>query len=186
MQPKGIGPNDRRVLAEGKHLRLVQQGRWEYAERTKAKGAVVLVAVTDRRELLLTEQFRVPVGRPVIELPAGLVGDVEGEEAEELEAAARRELLEETGYEAGAMRLMAAGPPTAGLASEMVAFFAATQLKKIGDGGGDESEQIEVHAVELHRMIAWLEEQAAREVLIDPKVYAGLYFAEQLISGRKT
>ena len=177
MRHPGISHSERRVLAEGKHLRLVQEGRWEFAVRTKAKGAVVLVAITDDRRLLLTEQFRVPVGRRVIELPAGLVGDVEGEEAEELEAAARRELLEETGYHAGGMRLVAVGPPTAGLASEIVAFFVATQLKKLGAGGGDDSEEIEVHAVELDRVPAWLEEQPARDVLIDPKVYAGLYFA---------
>lgn len=176
-----ISPTDerqRRILAEGKHLRLVQQGHWEFAERTKAKGAVVLVALTDDGRLLLTEQFRVPVGKPVIELPAGLVGDVAGEEAEDLEAAARRELLEETGYEAQNLRLVAEGPPTSGLASELVAFIVATQLKKVAAGGGDESEQIEVHAVELARVPAWLEEQALRGALIDPKVYAGLYFAE--------
>ena len=174
----------RRVLAEGKHLRLVQEGHWEYAERTKARWAVVLVAMTDDGQLLLTEQYRIPVGKPVIELPAGLVGDVAGQEAEELEAAARRELLEETGYEAGVLRLVASGPPTSGLASEMVAFIVATQLKQVGAGGGDDSEQIEVHAIPLDRVPVWLEEQSARGVLIDPKVYAGLYFANQ-VDGRQ-
>lgn len=176
--PNEKGP--RRVLAEGKHLRLVQDGRWEYAERTKAKGAVVIVAVTDDGRLLLAEQFRVPVGRRVVELPAGLVGDVEDEEAEELEAAARRELLEETGYEAAMMRVVAVGPPTSGLATEIVAFIVATQLRQVAAGGGDDSENIEVHAIELARVHNWLEEQAKRDVLIDPKVYAGLYFAERL------
>lgn len=173
----------KRVLAEGKHLRLVQQGHWEFAERTKAKGAVVLVAVTDDGLLLLTEQFRVPVDKRVIELPAGLVGDVAGEEAEELEAAARRELLEETGYEAQVLCLVAEGPPTSGLASELVAFIVARELKKVAAGGGDESEQIEVHAIELARVRDWLAEQASRGVLIDPKVYAGLYFAEHSQGG---
>jgi ADP-ribose pyrophosphatase len=178
MQDPRSEEHARRVLAEGKHLRLVQEGHWEYAERTKAKWAVVLVAITDDRRLLLTEQYRIPVGKAVIELPAGLVGDVAGQEAEELEAAARRELLEETGYEAGVLRLVTSGPPTSGLASEMVAFIVATQLKRVAAGGGDESEQIEVHAIELSRVAQWLAEQAVRDVVIDPKVYAGLYFAE--------
>lgn len=167
----------REILAEGKHLRLVREGRWEYAERTKARAAVVLVALTDDGRLLLAEQFRVPVGKAVIELPAGLVGDVAGAEAEELEAAARRELLEETGYQAATLRLVAEGPPTSGLANEIVAFIVATGLKQVAAGGGDESEQIVVHAVELARVPDWLVEQSARGVLIDPKVYAGLYFA---------
>jgi ADP-ribose pyrophosphatase len=180
MQDSLGGKDKRRVLAEGKHLRLIQEGRWEYAERTKAKGAVVIVAVTDDRRLLLVEQYRVPVARRVVELPAGLVGDVEGEEAEELEAAARRELLEETGYEAATMKLVAIGPPTSGLASEIVAFIVASQLKQTSAGGGDDSEEIEVHTIELASLPNWLEEQSARDVLIDPKVYAGLYFAERI------
>lgn len=170
----------RQILAEGKHLRLVRQGHWEFAERTKASGAVVLVALTEDGRLLLAEQFRIPVGKVVVELPAGLVGDIEGAEAEELEAAARRELLEETGYEAGTLRLVAEGPPTSGLASEMVAFIVATDLKQVSAGGGDESEQIVVHAVELAKVPEWLRRQAARGVLVDPKVYAGLYFAQQV------
>ncbi|HVX14322.1 MAG TPA: NUDIX hydrolase [Pirellulales bacterium] len=166
----------RRVVAEGKHLRLIQQGHWEYAERTKAKWAVVLVAVTPDRRLLLTEQFRIPVGKPVIELPAGLVGDVTGLEDEEFEAAAQRELLEETGYAAGGWRRVASGPPTAGLASELVVFMVASDVERVADGGGDESEQIEVHAVPLDQIHAWFAKQLERDVLIDPKVYAGLYF----------
>ncbi|HQU45633.1 MAG: DNA mismatch repair protein MutT [Planctomycetia bacterium 21-64-5] len=171
--------NRRVILAEGKHLRLVREGHWEYAERTKATSAVVIVAVTDDRRLLLAEQYRIPVGKRVIELPAGLVGDIEGEETDELEGAARRELLEETGYEAESVHVMAMGPPTSGLATELVALVVARGLKQVAAGGGIESEQIEVHAIPLDRVASWLQEQASRDVLIDPKVYAGLYFAEQ-------
>ena len=89
------------ILAEGKFLRLVRDGRWEYADRTRAQGAVVLVAVTDDNRLVLTEQYRIPLGQRVLELPAGLVGDIQGEEDEPLVTAADRELLEETGYQAG-------------------------------------------------------------------------------------
>lgn len=168
-------PN-RVTLAEGRHLRLIREGHWEYADRTLASAAVVIVAVTDDRRLILTEQYRIPVARRVIELPAGLVGDVEGAATEKLETAASRELLEETGYRAGAMELLTAGPPTAGLASEIAAFFLATKLEKVSAGGGIEHEQIEVHDVRLSEVPAWLDRRGREGVYIDPKVYAGLYF----------
>jgi len=171
--------HERTILAEGRHLRLVREGHWEYAERTKASAAVVLVAVTADCKLLLTEQFRIPVGRRVIELPAGLVGDVDGEEQEILAAAAQRELIEETGYRAERLIQLTMGPPSAGLATEMVAFFHCTMLNRIGAGGGVEHEQIEVHEIRLDDVAEWLEAQARRDVLIDPKIYAGLYFADR-------
>ena len=138
---------------------------------------MVVAAVTDDRRLLLTEQFRIPVNRSVIELPAGLVGDIEGEEEEELATAAERELLEETGYQAHKLELLTIGPPSAGMASEIVAFFRAREVTKVHDGGGDDSEEIVVHAVPLEGIDNWLDQQAAAGLLIDPKVYAGLYFA---------
>ena len=88
----------REVIAATRHLQLVRRGGWEYVERPNVTGIVVIVPVTRDGELVLIEQYRVPVDRPVIELPAGLAGDVPGTEGERLEAAARRELLEETGY----------------------------------------------------------------------------------------
>jgi ADP-ribose pyrophosphatase len=167
----------RELLFEGKHLRLVRDGRWEYAERTKASGAAVIVALTDENHLILIEQFRVPIGKRVIELPAGLVGDLDGAEQEDMAEAARRELIEETGYDAGEMTFLTMGPPTAGLATELVSFFLATKLKRVGAGGGDETEQIQVHEVPLVEVPAWIHDRASADLLVDPKVYAGLYFA---------
>jgi ADP-ribose pyrophosphatase len=166
----------RMILAEGLHLRLVREGHWEYAERTKASAAVVLVAVTDDGKLLLTEQYRIPLARRVIELPAGLVGDIAGEEHEALSTAAQRELLEETGYRADQVTQLSMGPPSAGLATEQVAFFHCSRLTRLGAGGGVGHEEIELHEVALDEVPAWLEAQAGR-ALIDPKIYAGLYFA---------
>jgi ADP-ribose pyrophosphatase len=163
------------VLAEGRHLRLVRRRGWEYAERTNAAAIVVLVAVTPEGRLVLTEQHREPVGGAVIELPAGLVGDRPGEADEDLATAARRELLEETGYEAGAVRPLAAGPPSAGLSSEVVTFLVAADLRRVGAGGGDEHEAITVHEVPLATVPDWLAAQARAGRLVDPKVYAGLY-----------
>src|SRR5438552_4530138 len=100
---------------EGKHLRVRKAGRWEYVERTNATGGVVIVGLTDDKKLLLVEQYRLPMRQKVIELPAGLAGDLQGAETEELAEAAKRELLEETGYEARAMSFLMAGPSSAGL-----------------------------------------------------------------------
>jgi ADP-ribose pyrophosphatase len=139
---------------------------------------VAIVAVTDELRLLLVEQFRIPLLKNVIELPAGLVGDLAGEEHEELATAARRELFEETGYEATEMRWLVSGPSSAGLTSEVVDFFLATGLVRVHAGGGDHHENIVVHEVPLEGIRQWLEERAAIGVLIDPKVYAGLYLAQ--------
>src|SRR5436305_7986631 len=98
-----------RVIAEGKHIRLVARGKWEFAERKKVSGIVGIVAVTDDRKLILVEQFRAPVNARVIEIPAGLAGDIEGSEDEALEIAAKRELSEETGYEAKTMNRLTEG-----------------------------------------------------------------------------
>ena len=162
---------------KGQFLRIMKVGRWEYAERVNAIAGVVIVAVTKEGNLLLTEQERLPVGKRVIELPAGLAGDAKGNETEELAVAARRELLEETGYEAGELKWLAAGPPSPGLSSEMITFFRADKLQRVSAGGGDSSEKIIVHEVPLRTCAKWLEEQSASGLLIDPKVYTGLFFA---------
>ncbi|MGH8129202.1 MAG: NUDIX hydrolase, partial [Gammaproteobacteria bacterium] len=146
----------------------------EYVERTNARGVAVIVAVTPTDELLLVEQYRLPVARPVIELPAGLVGDLGPDEP--LVEAARRELIEETGYRAERMEVLAEGPTTAGLSNEITTFCAAHDLTRVGPGGGDASENITVHPVPLSGLHDWLRAQSER-VAIDPKLYAGLWLA---------
>ena len=165
------------IIAEGRHIDLVMRGQWEFARRKGIKGIVGIVPVTDDGRLVLVEQFRPPVEARVIELPAGLAGDVQGQENEPLEAAAHRELLEETGYEAGRLELIFEGPSSPGLSDERVSFFLAGALRKTGTGGGDESEQIVVHEVMLSELEAWLSRKVGEGLLIDMKVYAALYFA---------
>jgi ADP-ribose pyrophosphatase len=169
------------VLAEGNYLRLVARGHWEYAERTTATGAVAIVAITAQRRLVLVEQFRIPLGAAVIELPAGLAGDVITETEESLAETARRELLEETGYDAAEMRQLQSGPTSAGLSNEVVTFFAAIGLNKIQEGGGDPHEKIVVHEPLLNGLDRWLRERAAAGALIDPKIFAGLYLVERFV-----
>jgi ADP-ribose pyrophosphatase len=177
MDPK---PGER-TLYDGKYIRLVQHGKWEFARRQNTTGIVGIVAVTDDGKLLLVEQFRPPVGKAVIELPAGLAGDVEGSEGEELADAARRELLEETGYSAREMTPVASGPPSAGLSDEVITMFVARGLTKTGEGAGDGSEQITLHEVPVGEVRAFVERKAKAGMLVDLKVFAGLYFLD---SGR--
>ncbi|MGH8273240.1 MAG: NUDIX hydrolase [Gammaproteobacteria bacterium] len=162
-------------LHEGEYLRLLRRGHWEYAERTNAWGVAVIVAVTAADELLLVEQYRYPVARRVIELPAGLVGDLAADEP--LTEAAKRELLEETGYAAGEIEIVCEGPVTAGLSNEVTTFCIARKLKHSGPGGGDASEDITVHKVLLTEIDAWLATRPA-EVAVDPKIHIGLRLLE--------
>ncbi|MCG3126910.1 MAG: Methanol dehydrogenase activator [Phycisphaerae bacterium] len=157
-------------------MRLVARGHWEFAERIGCRAAVVIVAVSPDGRLLLVEQHRVPLRRDVIELPAGLVGD-DGDADEPIADAARRELREETGYEAAGVEELMFGPTSAGFSTEVVHFVRATGLRRVADGGGVGHERIRVHEVPLADAAGWLEGRRAAGVLIDPKVYAGVYFA---------
>ena len=139
--------------------------------------AVIVVPITADRQLVLVEQYRIPLGCRVIELPAGLVGDTLGSEHESLAEAACRELLEETGYEAAAMEFLVAGPSSPGLVNEVYSFFLARDARRVGLGGGDASERIHVHLVPLNEADAWLEQKRSAGMAVDPRVYAGLYFA---------
>ena len=165
------------LLAEGKYLRFLSEGGWEYVIRPHSTGVVVIVAITPARQVILVEQYRVAVHGTVIELPAGLVGDTSALQGEPLETAARRELIEETGYEADRMIELASGPIAVGVSSEVVTFFQARGLRRVGPGGGDATEAITVHEVALDQLPAWLAEKQRSGAFVDPKLYAGLYLA---------
>lgn len=167
---------EKKSLHKGRFLAMFERGGWEYVDRVGASGVVVILAVTDANELVLVEQHRVPVGASVIELPAGLAGDLPDARDEDFREAARRELLEETGYEAENIEFLCEGPPSAGLTSEIQTLLRATGIRKTGPGGGDESEDITVHTIALDQLDDWLSRAMQRGCLIDPKIYAGLYF----------
>lgn len=167
------------VVWEGKFLRMVTQGRWEYVQRTNITGIVGIIAVTDDNKLILVEQYRTPVGKQVIELPAGLVGDVPGQESEAMEVAAHRELEEETGYQAQRLEEVFSGVASAGLSSERMTFFLATGLKKVGDGGGDHTEDIIVHEVPVDEVLQWVTDCQKEGMEVDLKVFSALHFARR-------
>jgi ADP-ribose pyrophosphatase len=162
------------TLHEGRFLRLCQRGRWEFVERTNASCAVIIVAVTPDQEVLFVEQYREAIGCKTIEMPAGLVGDIDASES--IELAAERELLEETGWSCDRVETLMSGPSSSGMSNEMIVFARAQGLRHVGPGGGDASEAITVHCVPLTSAAHWLNAQRLAGFSIDPKLYAGLYF----------
>jgi ADP-ribose pyrophosphatase len=160
----------------GRFLGLKEYDRWEYAYRTNASGVIVLVPLTDAGELVLVEQYRIPVQSRVLELPAGLVGD-NGDLDEDFRVAANRELVEETGYRANSLEELLTSPSTPGMANEMITIFLASGLERVGPGGGDGNEDITVHVVPLKNAVEWLEARKSEGIMIDHKIYAGLFWA---------
>jgi ADP-ribose pyrophosphatase len=166
------------VVYAGRHLSMVKRGDWEFVTRNTSKPAVGIVAITDDRKVVLVDQHRPPVGRRVVELPAGLSGDIAGAEDEALLVAAKRELLEETGYVAAQWAELGSGYTSPGLTDESVVLFLAQSLTKQSAGGGDGSEQITIHEIELDNVIGWLQENG---LSLDLKLLAGLYAAQAYI-----
>lgn len=171
-----VDPQGEIVLGRGKFLELRRRGRWEYATRPGITDIVVIVALTAEGEAVLVEQHRPPVSAQVIEWPAGLVGDLESPDDEDLFSAANRELEEETGYRAESFSILSVGAPSAGMSDEMITLLRAEGLQKVGEGGGVGHEEIKVHLVPLSDIEGWLTDQAKAGFVIDIKVYAGLYF----------
>jgi ADP-ribose pyrophosphatase len=166
-----------RILAETRFLRMVDRAGWIFVERPNSKGVVTIIPLTPARQLLFVEQFRAPLGRRVLEFPAGLMGDEPGHEHEGPVASARRELIEETGYEARDLELVASTATSPGMANELAHFVLAWNLTRVGQGGGVEGEDITVHAVPLAEVQTWLADRERAGLLIAAKLYAGLYFA---------
>jgi ADP-ribose pyrophosphatase len=167
------------LLHEGRFLRLLRNGHWEYVQRVRARGAAFIVAVTDADEIVLVEQFRVPVQARTIELPAGIIGDEVQFADEAIEAAAARELEEETGFHAARVEHVLTGPTAPGLTTEMLHLLLATGLRRVHEGGGVDNEDITVHVVPLAGVDAWLARKSAEGLQVEPRIYAGLRFAER-------
>ena len=168
---------DTETLFKTRWLGVFRIGRWDFVSRPDSDSAVGVLAITAEDEIVLVEQFRIPVQRRVIEIPAGIVGDEAGHEHQTLAEIAARELLEETGYRAGRMEPLIDSPTSAGLTSEMIHLFQAKDLVREHDGGGVAGEEIVVHRVPLAELREWLRGQEADGRLVDFKIHAALWLA---------
>lgn len=156
------------VMWEGRFIRAVRRGGWEYVGRRGGIEAAVIYAETPAGEVILVEQYRVPLGRRSLELPAGLVGD--DTEGEGVASAAARELEEETGYRAGRIEELGFFYASPGMTSEGFTLVRAHDVKKVGDGGGDAQENIEVILVPRADLPAFVAAKRAAGVAIDVKM----------------
>lgn len=151
----------------GRFIEARRRGRWEYATRARGIRAAVILAL-DAGEVLLIEQYRVPIGKICLELPAGLIGDEQ--EGEEALASAMRELEEETGYSAAQWDDLGEFWSSPGMVTESYTLLRATGLTRVGDGGGTEHEDIVVHRVPLGRVAETVAKHRARGHAIDSKL----------------
>lgn len=151
----------------GKYIVTKRRGRWEYVGRTRNIGAAVILAVEDGH-VVLVEQWRVPLQRRCLELPAGLVGDET--EGEDILTSAGRELEEETGWRADRLDIIGDFASSPGMVSETFTLVRARGLTKVGDGGGVPGEDIEVHRVALDDVPEFIGTKRAEGVAIDVKL----------------
>ncbi|MGQ0559802.1 MAG: NUDIX hydrolase [Sphingosinicella sp.] len=158
---------DEEVVWEGRYITARRRGKWEYVSRSRGIGAAVILAV-DRGAVLLVEQYRVPLSAPCLELPAGLIGD--DADGEEIEAAALRELEEETGYRAERLVELGRFHASPGMSSEGFTLLRAEGLARTGEGGGVGGEEIIVHRVALADVGSFVAAKRASGCAIDVKL----------------
>ncbi len=171
--PSGHHDQDQpeQTMWEGRFIAAKTRGKWEYVSRTRGIKAAVILAIDDAQDgahVLLVEQYRVPLGRNCIELPAGLIGDeTEGEDPLK---AAGRELEEETGYRADSIENLGEYYSSPGMVSESFTLVRAHGLHKVSEGGGVEGENITVHRVAIKELPNFLAQKRSAGLAIDVRL----------------
>jgi ADP-ribose pyrophosphatase len=161
------------VMWEGKFIRALRRANWEYASRSNNINAVVILAEYEGK-MILIDQPRVGPDCRCVELPAGLVGDVDRNAT--VEGTAIKELEEETGFTAERVERLGEFYASPGMLSESFPLVRAHGLRRIGEGGGDENEDINVHLVPRAEIPNFIEQKRAEGFGIDVKLLIFMNF----------
>src|SRR3989338_1193460 len=147
---------------------------WEMIKRKIYGRIVAIAALTPEREIILEKIYRVPCGKYVLELPAGLT-DRKNESEEE---AIRRELLEETGYTVDEVKPLFSGYISAGMSDDEMAVYVETNARLVQEPELEGMEDIEVVKVPLNDLVNYLRKNAG--IKPDAKIAAVISFLEKL------
>jgi len=154
----------------GEWITAKRRGKWEYVSRARGIRAAVIVAIDEDDHVLLVDQYRVPLGKRCLELPAGLIGDEVGRENDSPLETARRELIEETGYDCAGIESLGEYYSSPGMVTESFTLVRATGLTRVGEGGGLEDEDIIVHRVPRAQIAEFVAVKRAEGLGIDVKI----------------
>jgi ADP-ribose pyrophosphatase len=155
------------VMWAGKFVRAVRRGKWEYASRANDIKAVVIIAEHDGK-VILVDQPRVAPNCRCVELPAGLVGDDDPDATPE--STAVKELEEETGFTASRVERIGEFYASPGMLAESFTLVRAHGVRRIGEGGGDENEDINVHLVARADIPDFVEQKRSEGFGVDVKL----------------
>lgn len=156
------------VRWQGRFVRAVTRGKWEYAGRVGGVRAVVILAEHEGCYILV-EQHRAPLGGRCLELPAGLVGD--HDPGATIESTATCELEEEAGFTADRIERLGDFHASPGMLSESFTLVRAHGVRRVGEGGGVQGEEeIEVHLVPRAEIAEFVAARRAAGVAMDVKL----------------
>lgn len=172
------------VMWAGRFITAKTRGKWEYVTRSRGIRAAVILAIDEEDHVLLVEQFRVPLGKPCLELPAGLIGDHDHSAGEDATLAAARELEEETGYRPARVEVVGEFYSSPGMVSESFTLLTAHELTRVSDGGGVDGEDITVHRVPLAGLERFIAQARQRGLGIDVRLL--LLLGANIVGGLRT
>ncbi len=172
------------VMWAGRFITAKTRGKWEYVTRSRGIRAAVILAIDEEDHVLLVEQFRVPLGKPCLELPAGLIGDHDHSAGEDATLAAARELEEETGYRPARVEVVGEFYSSPGMVSESFTLLTAHELTRVSDGGGVDGEDITVHRVPLAELEQFIADARQRGLGIDVRLL--LLLGANIVGGLRT
>lgn len=138
---------DGRLLHVYNDVISLPNGKTSTREYIKHQGAVAVVPVTDDNEIIVVRQYRYPIERVTIEIPAGKL-----DKGEEPLAAAKRELSEETGVESADITYLGGLYPSVAYTDEIIHMYMAKNLK-YGQAHADDDEFLDVVKIPVDKFV---------------------------------